>query len=258
MPFQQCWTRKLSHGFCVAVTLPVGFGAAQYPLPGDLTKEEVATALAMAPLRRVSWVGGRVALRLAARELGFSLATIGATTRGAPSLPDGLIGSISHKSCLAVAVAKRAQGDTVGVDLEQLARPRPRIAKLVLRSDERACVDALDPASQWKEIVLRFSLKEAIFKAIDPHVQRYVGFKEARVEPKEDGTAEIWLELKEKEGPFELDGRWMVVDGCVLSSVRARCVRKTVVNPSHHTQPHYTKYRVGRRRFFSLKTKKLE
>lgn len=214
------WCRRLAHGLCAAVELPDQASADL--LPDALTPEERAHALSLGPIRRISWVGGRVALRAAAQRLGRSLDTIGATPRGAPSLPPGLVGSIAHKSRLAVALVEASTTETVGIDLEELDRPRPQIAKLVLRPEERAAVDALPEAERWQAILLRFSVKETIFKALDPHVQRYIGFQEARVEPREDGTAVLSLMLERGEGPFELDARWSIVERHVLATLRAR------------------------------------
>lgn len=206
---------------CVAVDLPVGRDAPEVALPAQLTPEERKIASAMAPLRRVSWAGGRMALRLAARELGWELATIDATHRGAPRLPPTIAGSIAHKSSLAVAIAGPAEAGSLGLDLEELDTPRPKIAKLVLHPTEREHNGSLPDEQRWLDLLIRFSLKEAIFKAIDPAVQRYVGFKEAIVHPHDDGTAGIVLHLAHGEGPFRIDARWSVESGHVLTTVLA-------------------------------------
>lgn len=137
-------------------------------------------------------------------------------------MPPGLLGSVAHKTRLAVALVDAAEGQTVGVDLEELDRPRPKIARLVLRPEERAFVDQLEPQHQWQAIATAFSIKEAIFKAIDPYVKRYVGFQEASVQLQGSEHAIVRLELAQGEGPFCLDARWSLVEGHVLTSVRAR------------------------------------
>ncbi len=206
----------------MAVWLPDPRAGERDVVPDSLTLGEREHAAALAPLRRVSWVGGRVALRLAAREFGWDLGTIEATPRGAPALPQGLAGSIAHKSRLAVALALASDSTTIGVDLEELDRPRPKIARLVLRPEERHLVDEVEPSRRWTEILVRFSLKEAIFKALDPSLQRYIGFQEARVTPRRDGTAHVDLSLRGGEGPFALDARWFIDGEHVIGSVCAR------------------------------------
>src|SRR5438477_297716 len=91
----------------VAVALPpADDGSALSALVDELPSEERALALALAPARRATWAGGRVALRAALADLGVGAAApIGATPRGAPALPAGLAGSIGHKESVAVALA---------------------------------------------------------------------------------------------------------------------------------------------------------
>ena len=218
-PYPLCWCRTVSHGSIAAVALPEPKGAER--LPDVLTSEERDHALSLKPIRRVSWVGGRVALRLAARQIGWELPSIGATPRGAPRMPNGLVGSLAHKTRMAVALVDAPDDGTVGIDLEELDRPRPVIAKLVLRPEERAVIEALPEADRWQAIVLRFSIKEAIFKALDPYVQRYIGFREARVEPRDDGGAKVSLLLEQGEGPFEIDARWWIEHEHVFTTLRA-------------------------------------
>ncbi len=222
-PYSLSWCRRLPHGTCAAFHLPkveIDQEPVEAP-PGLLTPVERDHAATLKPLRRVSWVGGRVALHHAAKSLGWTLDAVWSTPRGAPALPDGLVGSVAHKTRLAVALVDESTTDTLGVDLEELDRPRPKIARMVLRVEERAAVDALPEELRWQAILLRFSIKEAIFKALDPHAQRYIGFQEALVEPRDDGSAIISLNLAGGEGPFRMDAWWSILDDHVLATVRA-------------------------------------
>ena len=45
--------------------------------------------------------------------------------------------------------------------------------------------------SAREEVLLRFSLKEALFKAIHPVVERFIGLRDVEIHPCDDGTAEI-------------------------------------------------------------------
>lgn len=219
--FSLLFLTESPHGVLAGVHLPARTDDIR-DIPSLLSPEERAHADALAPLRRVSWIGGRTALHHAARHLGMQLGTVLSTPRGAPALPPGITASISHKPRIALALAERSASDTVGVDLEELDRPRPKIARLVLRAEEIAHVETLPQAQRWRAIVTAFSLKESVFKAIDPHVQRYVGFHEARVQVLGDHQATVVLSLKGQEGPFEIDARWDIVDQHVITSVRAR------------------------------------
>lgn len=104
--------------------------------------------------------------------------------------------------------------------------------------------------SAESEVLLRFSLKEGLYKAIHPFVRRYVAFKEVRpptlsrhkailsektlrrgpafstdllststhtcmqaeATPRADGTVSFTLHLKNSEGPFHAEGTWRRVE----------------------------------------------
>lgn len=208
----------LAHGVCVGVRLPS-------ELPEDalaqVAPEERAFALTLSPLRRRGYVGGRVAMRAALAELSSSEAPVLTDDRGAPIVPPGFVGSISHKETIAVALAAReGAGARVGVDVENDRPRRSDIARHVLRPEERAELDGLDEEPRARELLVRFSAKEAIYKAVDPFVRRYVAFSEAYVAPSGDGSAVARLFLRADEPRFAVDVRWVRRDGLVLTTAR--------------------------------------
>jgi enterobactin synthetase component D len=131
----------------------------------------------------VTWVGGRVALRTALADLGLSAAALLVTPRGGPTLPAGVAGSIAHKRTLAVALAAVAPEDvTLGVDVELERAPRVDISERVLTPAERRRVDALAAPARDAAVLRAFAAKEAIYKALDPWLRRYVRFDEVEVD----------------------------------------------------------------------------
>ncbi len=152
-----------------------------------------------------------------------------ADDRGAPRFPPGVAGSISHKETLAVglvaAVTSGATGHVsrVGVDVEieaGEARGTADIASHVLAEDELAEVAGLDSEARAREVLLRFSAKEAIYKALDPFVRRYVAFHEVSVSPRRDGTAEVRPHLRPGEGPFAVEVSWRREESVILTTAR--------------------------------------
>lgn len=171
--------------------------------------------------RETARAGGRVAFWRAARALGFHPGGSGdfpSGPRGEPILPAGLAGSISHKETLAVALVARAEAGSLGVDLEALAPERPAIEDIALRKEEREALAARPEAEQWRALVTAFALKEALYKALHPHLQRYVRYDEAavvftpapRIELHLDGGAAFVVESDVDEN----------VEGHVLALVR--------------------------------------
>ncbi len=198
----------LDHGRCVGIRLPTDEAILDESLPA----EERAFASTLTAVRRRTWLGGRAALREALLRAGIDAPAVLADDRGAPRLPSGICGSISHKETLAVAlvtVAASSPSARIGIDVELNARPGPDIASRVLTDEERMEVDALDSALRDGEVLLRFSAKEALYKALDPFVRRYVAFKEVSVRPKVGGSCEVRLHLAAAEGRFYAEVRWM-------------------------------------------------
>jgi 4'-phosphopantetheinyl transferase EntD len=110
----------------------------------------------------------------------------------------------------------------LGVDLEELGRARPHVAKVVLTPGELEVVGRLPPERRWVATLLRFSIKEAIYKALAPRLQRYIGFGEVAVWPSPDGIDRIEPFLGEEAGQFAFDARHYWVENRVFSTVRVR------------------------------------
>ena len=124
---------------------------------GALHSAEAALAMTMLAVRRAAFVAGRVALRAAIHAIApgrddvplLLARPLLRTTRGAPTLPAGVLGSISHKRTHALAIALVGHSGHVGVDLEE--RPnasdalRPSIAPRILTAREQDALSSLDP-----------------------------------------------------------------------------------------------------------------
>lgn len=185
-----------------------------------LALEERAFAASLTAMRRRTWVGGRVAMRRALSRASLDAPPLLRDARGAPMLPPGIAGSISHKDSLAVALVARGEA-RLGVDVERDAARARNIASKVLTDDEVAELAGLEGQTHGREVLLRFSAKEAIYKALDPFVRRYVGFKEVAVRPLLGGDADVQLHLPASEGPFVVEVRWLRWEGFVLTTARA-------------------------------------
>ncbi len=216
----------------------------------SLHPDEWALAADMPDAKRASFVAGRRALRaaLVAAVPQVPHGPLLRTHRGGPLLPHGVMGSISHKRTHAVALAAPAPSHPgieptgrpglrqhVGIDLEE--RPsaaradRSRaLALRILTARERDVIDALTGYAHLDATILRFALKEAVYKAIDPHVQRYVRFTEVEVEVEVDvdtqerieagittGLAHVALLLPERP-PLTVHAAWQVEQHWIIAT----------------------------------------
>eukprot|EP00551_Chaetoceros_affinis_P012390 CAMPEP_0203673686 /NCGR_PEP_ID=MMETSP0090-20130426/13549_1 /ASSEMBLY_ACC=CAM_ASM_001088 /TAXON_ID=426623 /ORGANISM="Chaetoceros affinis, Strain CCMP159" /LENGTH=456 /DNA_ID=CAMNT_0050539391 /DNA_START=434 /DNA_END=1804 /DNA_ORIENTATION=+ len=152
---------------------------------------------------------------------------------GRPQVPKGYIGSISHKKTTGVALVNClpivSEDDNsspssppslrprigIGVDIEQTFSPRRSIAKKILTKNELEHLGKLNGVTVDEEVLLRFSLKECVYKAMHPLISQWVGFQEAEIHPHEDGTATVTLNLK--SGAHEqfdtIQAHWRRVEG---------------------------------------------
>jgi len=135
---------------------------------------------------------------------------------GRPTMPPGFLGSISHKRNTGVALVnvdsphekniddgetpKQRRG--IGVDIEQSSTKRISVAKRVLTINEMNDLGNIKGVTEEEEVLLRFSLKESVYKAMHPLLCQFVGFQEAEITPHADGTATVSLNLK--NGAHEL------------------------------------------------------
>ena len=215
---------RLPHGVAVAVAIPKLLEPVPEEVLARLHPIERALAAGQPPRRRVTWIGGRIALREALAAFEVEPGPLLATDRGAPILPEGLAGSVTHKAgAFAVALVHESATWRIGVDLELPTPARPGIARKVLTPRERACLEGCEPAAYWREVLVRFSVKEAIYKALDPFVRRYVDFAEVSVDLLPDGITHATLDLKHGEGPFQVEARtFFPENGEIVTTARVR------------------------------------
>ncbi|HEX4452597.1 MAG TPA: 4'-phosphopantetheinyl transferase superfamily protein [Kofleriaceae bacterium] len=183
------------HGSIALVELPEDeLDAALARLPAG----ERARAAELSPIRRHDFVAGRTALHAVVGAVEVTI-----SDRNAP-LVAGWTCSISHKGTRAAAIAAPEGNGFVGIDLELAAAPKLDITKRVITERE--------PRVTGAELIRVFAIKEAIYKAIDPIVRRYVGFLEVELI---DGAVVSEMPVAVETWSIERDGHW-------LATARAR------------------------------------
>ncbi|MGF6487037.1 enterobactin synthetase component D [Pseudomonas frederiksbergensis] len=179
--------------------------------------------------RQAEFLAGRVCARAALQQLeGLSFIPAIGEDR-APVWPAHITGSITHSTGRAAAiVANKAHWRGLGMDLENLldAERAERLAGEILTGPElqRMAVGAADQLAML--VTLTFSVKESLFKALYPIVQKRFYFEHAEVLQWSAG-GEVRLRLltdlsSEWRSGTELDAQFAVIDGQLLSLVSIR------------------------------------
>jgi enterobactin synthetase component D len=204
----------LAHGACVVIEL----GDAEAAL-ARLPAAEQARAAELSAIRRSELIAGRTALHLALAPAAPASVDhpILSDDRGAPRLPPGWVGSVSHKAGFAAALVAPAGDGHIGVDLERAEPPRHDISRRVLTPREQTQLPT-EPVARGRAITLRFAIKEAIYKAIDPYLRRYVGFLEAELDFTDDAVDAVRVT---SELPLRIEASWRELAGHWLATARA-------------------------------------
>eukprot|EP00546_Thalassionema_frauenfeldii_P010531 CAMPEP_0178915916 /NCGR_PEP_ID=MMETSP0786-20121207/12314_1 /TAXON_ID=186022 /ORGANISM="Thalassionema frauenfeldii, Strain CCMP 1798" /LENGTH=264 /DNA_ID=CAMNT_0020589123 /DNA_START=131 /DNA_END=925 /DNA_ORIENTATION=- len=187
----------------------------------SLHPEEVRFSMQHTIAMRKSFLIGRLAMRASLQDCVHKPCL--KDGKGRPILPKGYVGSISHKGSVGVALTRNSDNITVGVDIERHLPKKRSIARKVLTESERNDLGSLgvENISADEEVMLRFSLKEAIYKAVHPIVNHFVGFQEAEVIPFVNGTAVVHWNLKRNTSLDQLGtvtAHWKKMDEYFLTS----------------------------------------
>ncbi len=131
--------------------------------------------------RRRQFASGRHFARLAITRLAGVAPPIPRDKKtGRPVWPEGMVGSISHSESLAAAVVSRATWRGLGIDVEDAHRfdqASPRLRRKLFTEREQS----RNRTHPRADAVL-FSGKEAAYKAVNPLVGKYIGFREVETE----------------------------------------------------------------------------
>jgi 4'-phosphopantetheinyl transferase EntD len=207
----------------IATLVPASASAEKFSdVPESTMFSDEASAVARAGAERRREFGTvRWCAREALRQLGVPAAPILPGEDRAPRWPVGVVGSMTHcAGYRAAVVARSGELRGVGIDAEPHAALPSDMLDFVLRGDERARLLALagaDPGRHWDRIV--FCAKEAVYKAWFPLTGRWLDFEDVSIAVHLDGTFGARLL---GAGPDDLDGRWKVERGLILTAISLR------------------------------------
>ena len=112
----------------------------------------------------------------------------------------------------------------VGVDVERADREVAlRIATRVLASEERHSLGSGAGLAPAADLLLRVSLKEALYKALHPLLRTSIRWHSVQVRPERDGACEVQLSDLERQTGTHLHAAasWRVRDGYFVTTASA-------------------------------------
>jgi len=132
------------------------------------------------PHRRREWLSGRLCLRAALSLVGNADVPLLSQPSGAPAIPEGISGSISHKRVYAVALAKSGSPG-VGIDLERVEPVSPKLLRRVLTRNEQDRLNVGLGSISQLDFTVHFAIKEALYKSSDTRTQSDIDFHDVEV-----------------------------------------------------------------------------
>ncbi|NWL75280.1 4'-phosphopantetheinyl transferase [Pseudomonas taiwanensis] len=201
---------------------PALLGADDFPRSAIAAPANIQRSVAK---RQTEFLAGRLCARAALLALTCRADVPALGEDRAPVWPVGITGSISHSHGLATAlVAHGKQWRGLGLDLEEpmSAERALRLAEEILTPAELQRMDGLTPDQQARRITLTFSIKESLFKALYPIVQKRFYFHDAELLDCDDARARLRLLIDlsaEWKTGSELEGWHCDFQGRLLSLV---------------------------------------
>jgi 4'-phosphopantetheinyl transferase EntD len=139
--------------------------------------ESAGRERAVLSVRRASGAARLLARQLCA-QLGVSVAEIPRSGTGLPAWPEGIAGSLAHDSDYAAAIiARREFVGGVGIDIEPIETLSAELIARIATPPEQRQLSAGGLSAKGL-----FCIKEAVYKAANPHDRIFLDFREVLVD----------------------------------------------------------------------------
>lgn len=202
--------------FCYVKTAPDELDLSNYRNLHPLEQSLVAHSV---DVRKSEFGDARWCAHQALDQLGYDTGEpILRGQRGVPLWPDQVCGSMTHtRGFRAAVVAPRLLVRSMGLDAEPAEALPPEVLGSIAREGEIAQLARLKRNGVTAADRLLFCAKEATYKAWFPLTHRWLGFEQAEIDIREDGTFISYLLVRPTPVPF-IDGRWIERDGFYVAA----------------------------------------
>lgn len=160
------------------------------------------------PKRRNEFAAGRVCARKCLTIFGIENFEILQGKFGEPLWPEGITGSITHHSGIALAASMPLEQGYIGIDIVDLTEKLTDPSAVLNEKELSSC-----GGKNFENIdLLLFSMKEAVVKILSPLLQEYLEFKDIEIEF--DSKA---VKVSYRAHQLDIDLSWLGHDRCALT-----------------------------------------
>lgn len=167
---------ELFHGVCLSAQYNINeYHADMYKSLGIFMPNEIKHAK---DIRAAEFLAGRYLAALCLSSLQAKTTSVAIGANREPIFPKGFIGSISHSHDFVICmVSKQTDHVTCGIDVEHILEEKAchEIHAYVINAAERRLISRETHALNLM-VTLSFSIKEAVFKALFPLVNKFFDF----------------------------------------------------------------------------------
>jgi len=193
-------------------------------IEGTLHPEEAALIGKAGKRRTAEFTAGRLLAHRALERLGADQGPILRGDNGQPLWPEGIVGSIAHKSNLCVAVAAKTEDVLgLGVDVEDSKELKEELFDRICTPNELTWLEGKNPSNHGLLGKILFSAKECVYKCLFPLNGEFLSFDEVEIEPDlVEGTFLARVLGKPNHGWPKDAGvlaRWRIANGKVVTTI---------------------------------------
>lgn len=184
-----------------------------------LLPEEEQLSLRMKTNRKQEFQAGRACARILLTDMGYINFPLLRGDYNEPIWPDTIVGSITHADGLCVVtIAKNTDFIGIGIDIEKFIDLESSILQSICTDHE---IKYLSSVSEPKLVSVFFSIKESIFKCVNPILHRWIDFTEIHttINPETNQFTCRHVNNDEDMDIFsKISGKWSVIDEYVYTS----------------------------------------
>lgn len=195
----------------------------EVPHSFDLLANEKSLTHKMGKKRLNEFRAGRFCMRRALAELNFTNTSILIGGNREPVLPSNIVGSISHCSNLAGAIAlKNTQISSIGIDIELSQGLEDKLIPIVCTSNEQSNLDSF--GNRNLNAMLLFSIKESVYKCLNPLLRIWLDFHDLDIKLQENDSYSVVFTKPEHVGieKYQFVGRYAMTSRNIFTSCSIR------------------------------------